>query len=81
MTSTSALIFIAVELLVVKLACYLLNIAHEVHVLDFLCMIGYNFVGINATLLCSFFFGRTGKYASFVYASLCMAFFVVPAAH
>ena len=81
LTSTSALIFIAIELLVVKLACYILNIAHEVHVLDFLCIIGYNFVGINTSLLCSFFFGRTGKYASFVYISLCMAFFVVFTVH
>lgn len=76
-TATAAVIFIFVELALVKLGTYLLNFASDVSLLDMLAIIGYNFVPLIVTLLADLLLGRIGKYSAFLYSSLAMAFFML----
>ena len=76
-TAMGAVIFILVELGLVKLGAYLLNFASDVSLLDMLAIVGYNFVPLIVTLIIDLLFGRVGKYTAFIYTSLAMAFFML----
>lgn len=76
-TATGAVIFIICELLLVKIGAYLLSLGNDVSILDMLAIIGYNFVPLILTLLADLFLGRVGKYTTFAYCSLAMAFFML----
>lgn len=76
-TASTALIFIVIELIIIKASCYFMGVADQVHLLDFLAMIGYNFVGIIVSILVSLVAGKTGKYVCFLYTSIAMSFFIV----
>jgi YIF1 protein len=77
LTATSAFIFIVIELFLIKLSCYLMGVGDSLHILDFLSLIGYNFVGLIVTMLVKFLMGETAKYAAFVYTSISMSIYVV----
>lgn len=76
-TATGALIFIACEVVVVKLGAYLLSLGNDVQLLDMLAIIGYNFVPLIVALLADLFLGRAAKYAAFAYCSVSMGFFML----
>lgn len=80
-TATTATIFILMELLLVKLGCYILSITSDASptILDILAMIGYNYVGLIVTALIDLATGGSKyfKYPVFLYVSLAMAFFMV----
>ena len=74
---SSAVVFILLELFLIKILCFFMGVANQVHILDFLSIIGYNFVGIIFTSLLTCTIGLTGKYIGFIYCSFSMFFFVV----
>jgi hypothetical protein len=77
LTATSALIFIIIELVLIKLSCYLMGVGDSIHILDFLSLIGYNFVGLIITMLVKLFWGESAKYITFFYTSISMSIYVV----
>lgn len=76
-TATGAIIFIILEVLLVKLGAYLLSLDNGVAIIDMLAIIGYNFVPLIVTLLGELFLGRTARLVFFAYCSLAMAFFML----
>lgn len=77
MTASSAVVFIILELFIIKLSCYFIGVSNQIHIMDFLALIGYNFVGINCTIIAGCLFGKLAKHAVFIYSSLAMSFFIV----
>jgi hypothetical protein len=81
--ATGAFIVIIIEILVIRLAIYLLSITNESQLLDLVSYSGYKFVGINVTLVLSEIWnsgGGTGGMfgnAVFAYTYFANAFFLV----
>lgn len=65
-----------VEVILIKLGCYLLGIGSEIHFLDFFSYSGYKFciliLSISASIL-----GKTMKYCVFGYSIIAYGFFLV----
>jgi len=82
-TATTAFVIVIVEIMFIKLGCYVLSISNESQVLDLLAYSGYKFVGIIVTLIVSEIINRgqgTGGWAGwtiFGYTFLANAFFLV----
>lgn len=82
-TATSALFIVAVEILLLKLGCYLLSITNDSQLLDLIAYSGYKFVGSIVTILVASVFSRghgTGGWVGwtvFVYTYLANALFLV----
>lgn len=76
-TASKATIFIILELLLVKLGSYLLNVSADISLLDILALIGYNYFALIGSLGAGVLFGRWGKYGTFGYMSISMAFFML----
>jgi protein transport protein YIF1 len=75
--ATKAFIFIFIELFIVKLGSYLLNITTEISLFDTMAIIGYNYVALILSIVSDLIFGRIGKYVMFTYTSVAMAFFLL----
>lgn len=76
MTATSCMMALVVEVILIKLGCYLLGIGNEIHFFDFISYCGYKFCYLILTLA-SGAFGKTIKYSVFVYCILAYGFFLV----
>lgn len=82
-TATSAFIIVVVEILLLKLGCYLLSISNESQLLDLVAYSGYKFVGAIVTVLFSEIFNGgkgTGGWVGwtiFSYTFLANALFLV----
>lgn len=83
LTATTAFAIVIIEILALKLGCYLLSISNESQLLDLVAYSGYKFVGIIVTLVLSELFNR-GKgrggwigWTVFAYMFLANAFFLV----
>jgi spore maturation protein SpmA len=82
-TATTAFAIVIVEIMFMKLGCYVLSISNESQVLDLLAYSGYKFVGIIVTLIVSEIINGgqgTGGWAGwtiFGYTFLANAFFLV----
>ena len=83
LTATTAFAIVIVEILALKLGCYLLSISNESQLLDRVAYSGYKFVGIIVTLVVGELSGR-GKgggwwigWLAFGYTFLANAFFLV----
>src|SRR5258706_12524481 len=82
-TASWAFLIVIVEILGLKLGCYLLSISNESQLLDLVAYSGYKFVGIIVTLLVSQIINGgkgTGGWAGwtiFGYTFLANAFFLV----
>lgn len=74
--ATSCIMGVIVEVVLIKLGCYLLSIGSEMHVLDFFAFSGYKFC-ILIVGLCGGAFGKMIKYCVFGYCLLCYGFFLV----
>lgn len=87
LTATTACAIVIVEILALKLGCYLLSISNESQLLDLVAYSGYKFVGIIVTLVISESLNRgrgTGGWigwAVFIYTFLANAFFLVTSIH
>ncbi|KAI9805013.1 MAG: hypothetical protein M1833_006316 [Piccolia ochrophora] len=83
LTATTAFAVVIVEILALKLGCYLLAISNESQLLDLVAYSGYKFVGIIVTLVVSEVLSRgsgTGGWAGwtvFAYCFLANAFFLL----
>ncbi|KAI9838763.1 MAG: hypothetical protein M1837_002329 [Sclerophora amabilis] len=83
LTATTAFAIVIVEILAIKLGCYLLSISNESQLLDLVAYSGYKFVGIIVTVLISEILNRgkgTGGWVGwsiFAYCFLANAFFLL----
>ncbi|KAF2904786.1 hypothetical protein ILUMI_01389 [Ignelater luminosus] len=77
MQASSALAWCIVELAVYSCTLYITNIQTSLRTLDLLAYSGYKFIGIIASIVVSLLAGRTGYYATLIYVSLALAFFLV----
>lgn len=75
--ASRALVFIVLELLVVRVGGYLLGVAADISLLDIMAMIGYNYVCLVASLVANLTGGPWAKYGVFAYGSVAMAFFLL----
>ena len=81
--TTSALAIIVFEIILLRIAMYLLNISNESQLLDLVAYSGYKFVGVIVTLAVSEILSRgqgTGGpigWTVFIYTFLANAFFLV----
>ena len=76
MTATNCIMALAVEVILIKLGCYLLGIGGEIHFLDFCSYSGYKFCILIVSLAAGIF-GKMIKYCVFVYTILAYGFFLV----
>lgn len=76
MTATSCMMALIIEVILIKLGCYLLGIGSEIHFLDFFAYCGYKFCILILSLGASIF-GKTIKYCVFGYCTLAYGFFLV----
>lgn len=76
MTATSCIMALIVEVILIKLGCYLLGIGNEIHFLDFMAYCGYKYCILIVSLAASAF-GKTIKYCVFCYCILSYGFFLV----
>ncbi|KAI9786322.1 MAG: hypothetical protein M1816_008063 [Peltula sp. TS41687] len=83
LTATTAFAIVTIEILALKLGCYLLSISNESQLLDLVAYSGYKFVGIIVTIVVSEIFNRgrgTGGWVGwtlFAYTFLANAFFLL----
>lgn len=83
LTATTAFAIVIIEILALKLGCYLLSISNESQLFDLVAYSGYKFVGIIVTIVLSEIFNRghgTGGWVGwtlFAYTFLANAFFLV----
>ena len=83
MTATTAFVVVVLEILILRLAMYLLSISNESQLLDLVAYSGYKFVGVIVTLLVSEIWNRGGGtggwvgWTVFIYCFLANAFFLV----
>ncbi|KAK5013312.1 Protein transport protein yif1, partial [Cryomyces antarcticus] len=82
-TATAAFVVVFVEILALKLGCYLLSISNESQLLDLIAYSGYKFVGVIVTLVVSEVVNRGGGaggwvgWTVFAYTFLANAFFLL----
>lgn len=76
MQASSALAWCLVELAVYSCTLYITNIQTSLRTLDLLAYSGYKFIGIIGSIVVSLLAGRTGYYATLIYLSLALAFFL-----
>lgn len=76
-TASKATVFIILELLLVKLGGYILSVSADISLLDILALIGYNYVALIGSLWADVLLGKWGKYGTFAYMSIAMAFFML----
>ena len=76
-TSSSALAWGIIELLVHIITLYVMNLDTSLRYLDLLAYCSYKYVGINAALLASLVFKRLGFYTVLVYYSISLGFFLI----
>lgn len=72
-----ALTILLIELGGLKLGGFILNIANEFALFDFLAILGYGFVGMVCVMLGGLLFGRMGKLLFLLYTSVSTFFFSV----
>jgi protein transport protein YIF1 len=83
MTATAAFVVVIAEIMILRLAMYLLNISNESQLLDLVAYSGYKFVGIIVTLVISEVWNRGGGtggwigWGVFLYTFLANGFFLV----
>lgn len=75
-TATSCIMSVGIEIFLIKLGCYILNIGEGVHTFDFLAFSGYKFCPLMASSLAGMW-GRLPKHSVFGYCSLAYGLFLV----
>jgi hypothetical protein len=75
--ASKSLIFIVIELLLVKVGGYVLGVSADISLLEVMAVIGYNYVALVCSLLAGFFGSSIAKYCMFTYCSIAMTFFLL----
>lgn len=73
-----ASVLLALELGVVKFSGFLLGIANEFALFDFMAVLGYGFVGLLISLGMGLLFGTLARRIAFLYMTISIFFFSVP---
>lgn len=83
LTATNAFAVVIIELILLKLGTYLLNISNESQWLDLVAYSGYKFVGVILTVAVSGIFSGVKwiSWLTFAYAYAANAFFLVSPLH
>ncbi|CAJ0831854.1 1105_t:CDS:2 [Entrophospora sp. SA101] len=74
--ATTGLLLVILELLFIKIGCYLLNITSETQFLDFLSYSGYKFIGVIITLVVSLIAPFWFVIGTFFYTAFANGFFL-----
>ncbi|KAI9593104.1 hypothetical protein BDF19DRAFT_387730 [Syncephalis fuscata] len=77
LTATTAIGLVALEVGLLKLGCYLLNITTDIQFLDLVAYCGYKFVGVIFTVLIQFIFPGRGMWIAFAYTCMAIGFFLL----
>jgi len=80
-TASFAFSFVILEIMVIKIGCYLLSINNDSQLLDLVAYSGYKFVGIIVTLAITTLGSKWLEYLVFVYIFNANAFFLVCPSH
>ncbi|XP_048732427.1 protein YIF1B-A-like isoform X2 [Ostrea edulis] len=75
--TSSALVWLILELFVLNMSLYIMNLKTDLKYLDILAYCGYKFVGMILCLLGGMLFQSTGYYVSLLWFSITIAFFLV----
>ncbi|CAJ0911736.1 7853_t:CDS:2, partial [Entrophospora sp. SA101] len=75
--ATTGLLLVILELLFIKIGCYLLNITSETQFLDFLSYSGYKFIGVIITLVVSLIAPFWFVIGTFFYTAFANGFFLL----
>lgn len=75
--ASSALAWGIIELLVHIITLYVMSLDTSLKYLDLLAYCSYKYVGINAAVLTSLLFRKTGYYMVLLYYSVSLAFFLI----
>lgn len=77
MQASSGLVWLVIELAVIVLSLYIMNIRTQLRTLDLMAFCGYKYVGMILILLGGLCFKSVGYYIAFFYMAACIAFFLV----
>lgn len=75
--TSSALVWLILELLILNLSLYIMNLKTDLKYLDIVAYCGYKFVGMIVCLLAGMVFQSTGYYVTLLWFSITIAFFLV----
>lgn len=75
--ASSALAWVLLELAIVSISMYVLNVQSRMRTFDLLAYGGYKFVGIIFAVLVSLLFKSTGYWIALIYCSLALGFFLI----
>jgi len=76
MTASSAFVWLCIELIVIIMIMYIIGISGNIKYLDILSFCGYKYVGMILTSVCGLLFEATGYYASLLWCSVAISFFI-----
>lgn len=76
-TSSTALVWMFIEVAVLLFSLYILNLTTDIKYLDLIAYCGYKYVGMILTLLAGMLFARIGYYVVLAWCSVSIAFFLV----
>eukprot|EP00118_Oscarella_pearsei_P026604 m.310158 g.310158 ORF g.310158 m.310158 type:complete len:295 (+) comp49879_c0_seq1:39-923(+) len=74
--ASSALVWLLLEIGVILMSIYLLNVTADLRMLDLLAFCGYKYVGMILNLIGGLFFGKQGYYGLLVWESITIAYFL-----
>ncbi|XP_013415404.1 protein YIF1B-A [Lingula anatina] len=75
--SSSALVWLIIEMLVIWLSLYITNVQSDIKYLDLVAFCGYKYVGMILSLVAGLIFHSGGYYFALLWSSLTLAFFLV----
>lgn len=75
--TSSALVWLILELLILNMSLYIMNLKTDLKYLDIVAYCGYKFVGMIVCLLAGMVFQSTGYYGTLLWFSITIAFFLV----
>ncbi|ELU01098.1 hypothetical protein CAPTEDRAFT_149416 [Capitella teleta] len=76
-TSSTALVWTILEIIILLIAMYVINVATDLKYLDLLAYCGYKYVGMLLALIGGLLFQSSGYYIVLLWTSISIAFFLV----
>lgn len=77
-SSVKAVTILLLELAMLKVGGFVLNISNEFAMFDFIAILGYGFVGVVIIIVATLLFGSLGRTIVLLYTSISTFFFSVP---
>merc|ERR1711894_770572 len=76
-TCSTALVWLVIEILVLLMTTYIMNVSTDLKYLDLLSYCGYKYVGMILAILGGMFFNGLGYYVTLLWTGGTLAFFLV----